>query len=184
VPEESLLTVLVYRGGALAKAGHNHLIASHEMSGMAYVPEDLTRGSFEIRVPVQSFTIDEPTLRAIEGPDFQADVPDSAREGTKKNLLSEPMLDGARYPEIVLRSERIEQGADGLVAHVSVTVRDQTRVLAVPLRHELKGDTLLVKGELSLRQTDVGLTPFSLLGGALRVEDGMRVKFSVSARAE
>jgi polyisoprenoid-binding protein YceI len=184
VPEESLLRVLVFRGGALAKAGHNHVIASHEMSGMAWLPEDPGRASFEVRVPVQSFTIDEPELRAQEGSEFAADVPDSAREGTKRNLLSEPMLDGGRYPQIVMRAEGLEPTPEGFLARMMITVRDQTRPVSVPLRYELQGDALRVQGELSLKQTDLGLTPFSLLGGALRVEDEMRVKFSVTARAE
>jgi len=184
VPEESLLTVLVYRGGALAKAGHNHVIASHAMNGTAYVPEDITGASFEVQVPVLSFTIDEPELRALEGGDFATEVPDSAREGTKKNMLSEPMLDGLRFPQIELRSERVEQAAEGLLAQVSITVRDQTRTLAVPLHYVLDSSALQVQGELSVKQTDLGLTPFSLLGGALRVEDLMTVKFFVVARAE
>jgi polyisoprenoid-binding protein YceI len=180
--EESLLTVLVFRGGPLGKAGHNHVIASHEMSGFAWVPDDVALASFEVHVPVGSFTIDEPSLRAQEGPDFAAEVPDSAREGTKKNMLSEPMLDGQRFPEIVLQSTHLELVAGGAVALVDVTVRGQTRPVTVPIRYETKGDALLVKGELSLKQTDLGLTPFSLLGGALRVEDEMRVRFSLVAR--
>jgi len=184
VPEQSLLTLLVYRGGALAQAGHNHVIASHTMNGMAWVPQDIARASFEVHVPVLSFTIDEPSLRALEGRDFAAEVPDSAREGTKKNMLSEPMLDALRFPEIVLRSARLEPGSEGVLAQVEVSMRGQARTLAVPLRYELNGDALQVQGELALRQTDLGLTPFSLFGGALRVEDEMRVKFFVLARAE
>lgn len=185
VPEGSLLKVLVFRGGALARTvGHNHVIASRSMRGTAWVPDDPTGASFEIHVPVQDFTIDEEILRADEGPDFSAPVPDSAREGTKKNLLSEAMLDRARYPEVILRSERMEASSDGgLLAQVTVSVRDQLRTVAVPLRYEMKAGELLVRGELRLKQTDVGLTPFSLLGGALRVEDEMTVKFSVLARA-
>ncbi|MEJ1964271.1 MAG: hypothetical protein WDO56_23090 [Gammaproteobacteria bacterium] len=104
VPADSLLTILVFRGGPLAKAGHNHVIASHTLTGTAWVPEDASHASFEIHAPVGDFTIDEPKLRALEGSEFAAEVPDSAREGTKKNMLSEPMLDGARYPEVVLAS--------------------------------------------------------------------------------
>jgi hypothetical protein len=183
VPEESLLTLLVFRGGALAKAGHNHVIASHSMRGTAWLPDDLSRASFEIRMLVADFTIDEPELRAREGSEFSTAVPDSAREGTKKNLLSENLLNGDRYPEMILSSERLEVGPDGILAHVRVTVGGQTRTIAAPLRYELNGNELRAQGEFRLKQTDLGLTPFSLLGGALRVEDEMTAKFSVLARA-
>src|SRR5258708_31960203 len=33
VTRESLLTVLVYRAGPMARMGHNHVIASHELAG-------------------------------------------------------------------------------------------------------------------------------------------------------
>ena len=181
--DESLLTLLVFRGGALAKAGHNHVIASHSLSGTAWVPDDPEQASFEIHVPVHDFTIDEPKLRALEGEAFSAEVPDSAREGTKKNMLSEPMLDGARFPEVVLRSERLERGSEGILAQVSVSIRGQTRTVTVPVRFEIQESEVRAQGQFALKQTDLGLTPFSLLGGALRVEDEMTVKFSVVARA-
>ncbi len=181
------MTVLVFRGGPLARAGHNHVIASHQMTGVAFVPDDVTKASFEVHVPVQSFTIDEPSLRAQEGNDFSAEVPDSAREGTQRNMLSEPMLDGDRFPEIVLTSAAIGAGAQddadqAVLAFVNVTVRGKTTTVSVPLKYELQGDALRVQGELILKQTDLGLTPFSLFGGALRVEDEMRVKVFLVGR--
>jgi hypothetical protein len=184
VANESLLTVLVFRGGALAKAGHNHVIASHALTGTAWVPDDPARASFEVHAPVNEFTIDEPTLRALEGKEFAAEVPDSAREGTKKNMLSEPMLDGARFPEVVLKSERLEPGSEGMLAQVSVAIRGQNHTVTVPVRYVIKANEVRAQGQFALKQTDLGLTPFSLLGGALRVEDEMTVKFSVVARGE
>jgi polyisoprenoid-binding protein YceI len=176
--------LLVFRGGPLARAGHNHVIASHAMTGTAWVPDDPGRASFEVHIPVGEFTIDEPKLRALEGPDFSAEVPDSAREGTKNNLLSEPMLDGAKFPEVVVRSQSLERGSEGILAQVSVSIRGQTRTITVPVRYEISGSEVRAQGQLALKQTDLGLTPFSLLGGALRVEDQMTVKFLVVARAE
>jgi len=38
VAGESLLTIRVYRAGALASAGHDHLIALHALTGTVYVP--------------------------------------------------------------------------------------------------------------------------------------------------
>ena len=87
-PGQSQLLVLVYRGGALASAGHNHLIASHDLGGTIYVPEDPLQASFELTVPMTSFTVDEESLRAAEhSADFPPGIPDSARAGTRQHML-------------------------------------------------------------------------------------------------
>jgi polyisoprenoid-binding protein YceI len=179
---ESLLAVLVYRGGALARVGHNHIVASHNLSGTAWVAEDITRSSFELQVPVNDLVIDETQLRLQEGPEFPPEVPESAKEGTRTNMLSAALLDGATYPQVLLQSERIERTAEGLRAQVRVTVRDQVRSLVVPLTHELADDELRVQGQVALKQTDLGLTPFSALGGAMRVQDEIVVRFRLLAR--
>ena len=105
---ESLLTILAFRGGTLAKVGHNHVIASHDVTGAFYLPDDVSQSTFELHVPVAQLTIDEPELRAKEGPDFPTDVPDSAKEGTRRNMLSEALLNGTQFPEITLVSQHIE----------------------------------------------------------------------------
>src|SRR5579872_2057597 len=46
VAQQSLLTVLVYRGGALASAGHNHVIATHTLNGTVYVPSEPLASTF------------------------------------------------------------------------------------------------------------------------------------------
>jgi hypothetical protein len=40
----------------------------------------------------------------------------------------------------------------------------------------------MAAGELRLRQSDFGITPFSVLGGALTVEDELRVRYRLLAR--
>ena len=186
----SLLTVLVYRGGPLARAGHNHVVASHDLVGMAYVPETVSRVSFEVHLPVNLLTVDEEELRTQAGPDFPPGVPEEAKFGTRRNLLGEDMLDGDRYPEIVLKSEAVRRAAEaagdsnGVEAQVQVVVRDQAYAVVVPLHYKLDGNTLEVTGEMPLKQTEVGLTPFSLFGGALRVEDGMKLRFRIIAHTD
>jgi polyisoprenoid-binding protein YceI len=179
---ESLLAVLVYRGGALARVGHNHVVASHNLNGTAWVADEITRSSFEVRVPVNDLVIDETQLRMQEGPDFPPEVPESAKEGTRTNMLGTALLDGGSYPEVLLQSESIETTAEGLRAQVRVTVRGQTRSLVVPLTYELANDELRVQGQVGLKQTDLGLTPFSALGGAMRVQDEIEVRFRLLAR--
>jgi hypothetical protein len=182
---QSLLTILAYRGGALAKAGHNHVIASHDLGGTFYVPQDARRASFEVHMPVALLKIDEPELRAKEGPDFPTDVPDSAKEGTRHNMLSEALLDGDRYPDIVLAGNGLESGAAAagaaVLAEVRIILKDQAHTLRVPVTYSLGGGELVASGEVPVRQTELGLTPFSALLGALQVQDEMRVRFRIVA---
>jgi polyisoprenoid-binding protein YceI len=183
VSRESLLTILAFRGGALAKVGHNHVIASHDVSGAFYVPDDVAQTTFELRIPVAQLTIDEPELRAKEGPDFPTDVSDSAKEGTRRNMLSEALLSGAQYPEITLVSQHIETTTPGsqVRAEVQMSVRGQIHTVSVPVSYSRVAGELTVSGELPLAQTALGLTPFSALLGTLAVQDEMRVRFRIVA---
>jgi polyisoprenoid-binding protein YceI len=184
-PRESLLTILAFRGGALAKAGHNHVIASHDMSGTIYVPDDQSRSTFEVSVPVDQLTIDEPELRAKEGSEFPTEVPESAKEGTRRNMLSEALLNGAQYPDITLVSQHIETPAAAgspVRADVQVTIRGQAHSLSVPVTYGFEDSRLVVSGELPIKQSDLGLTPFSAMLGALQVQDELRVRFRIVAR--
>jgi polyisoprenoid-binding protein YceI len=190
LPQSSLLTVLVYRSGALASAGHNHVIASHDLSGTLYLPEQVMQSSFEIHIPVATLTVDEAALRAQQpAAEFPADVPDGAKQGTRRNMLGEALLDAQRNPEIVLQSLQLAPSggtADSttVVAHVQSSVRGQLRTFTVPVRYWLTGNGRLeASGEFALRQTDLGLTPFSAMLGALQVQDEMRVSFHIVAQA-
>jgi hypothetical protein len=199
VPQESLLTILVFRAGTLASAGHNHLIASHSLSGTIYVPPELAGVSFEVHVPLAALTVDEDALRAAEmNRDFPPDVSDTAKEGTRRNMLGSALLNAADYPQITLRSLSVapaagNAAADGTAAAVPATavvqvrmqaeVRAEQRILLVPVHYERSDATVIAAGELPLRQTSLGLAPFSAMLGALQVQDEMRVRFRIVARA-
>ena len=182
-PGESLLTILAFRAGTLAKFGHNHVIASHDLSGTFYVPDDIAHSTFELHVPVGQLAIDEPDLRAKEGPDFPRDVPDSAREGTRRNMLSDALLNGAQYEDITLVSQHIDTATPGsqVKADIQVTVRGQTHTISVPVTYSLTNGELTASGDLPLKQSDLGLTPFTAALGALAVQDEMRVRFHLVA---
>src|SRR5581483_3885381 len=169
------------------KAGHNHVIASHGLHGTLYVPADLARTTFEVAFPVADLTVDEASLRAKENEaDFPPDVSDSAKEGTRKNMLGSALLDAEHYPEVELRSESVEAApALGTEwrARVQVSVRGRASTVVVPLHYEQHADEIVIAGDFPLKQTDLGLTPFSALLGALQVVDEMRVRFRIVARA-
>ena len=182
---DSLLVVRVYRAGVLASAGHNHVIASHDLGGSVFVPCDRARTTFVIDVPVTTLTVDEPELRAAEpGTEFPPDVPESAREGTRKNMLSAAVLDGGQFARVTLRGERLEPNGSGVgVAEIESTVRAAVRRLEVPVRYRLEATTLSVTADFPLRQSDLGLQPFSAMLGALQVADEMHVSVRLVAHA-
>jgi len=182
IPAESLLQILVYRGGAMARLGHNHVIASHQLSGVVYLTDDPLATRFDIQLPVNELTVDEPALREAAGADFPPGVPQSARDGTRTNLVSAALLDGSNYPTIRLRATDIRAAGEGFDAGVELTLKDVTQVLRVPV-HVQRGDGAIVaRGEFPLTQSQLGLKPFSVGMGALVVLDEMQVRFELTAR--
>jgi hypothetical protein len=187
VADESHLTILVYRAGALAALEHNHVVSCRCLSGTVYVPRDPLRAGFDLRVVVAGLTVDDPVLRAAEhSRDFPPDGSSSARRGTRHNMLSAALLNAAAYPDITLRSESLRQASDGrrgdVLAEVLVAAAGQSRSIAVPLHYDIGSDEIRVTAAFPLKQTELGLTPFSAAGGVLKVRDGMMVRLSLLAR--
>ena len=180
--EESLLQILVYRGGAMARMGHNHVIASHRLSGSVFLTDDPLATRFDISFPVNELTVDEPALREAAGTDFAPAVPQSARDGTRTNLLSPALLDGSNYPAIQLRATDIKPADAGFDAGVEVTFKGATHALRVPVQLERRDDAIIARGEFPLRQSELGLKPFSVAMGTLVVLDEMHIRFEVTAR--
>jgi hypothetical protein len=187
VAGESSLVVRVYRAGPLAALGHNHVISCRCITGRLYLSRDPLRGSFDLHVAVDQLTVDDPALRAAEhSADFPPDVPQSARQGTRHNMLGDALLYAARYPQILLRTEGLRARPDGkpgdLIAEVMVQVRGRSHSVAVPVHYDIEADRIVATGEFSLKQTALGLTPLSLMAGALRVRDAMTVRFRLVAQ--
>src|SRR5437879_13838170 len=73
--------------------------------------------------------------------------------------------------------------ADGIVLElVQTTVRGEVRAFTIPVSYRLTDGTVTASVEARLRQSELGLTPFSAMLGALQVQDEMRISFRVCAR--
>jgi hypothetical protein len=166
----------------MARLGHNHVIASHQLSGVVYLTDDPLATRFDLQLPVNEFTVDEPALREAAGADFPPGVPQSARDGTRANLLSAALLDGLNYPTIRLRATDIRAAGEDFDAGVEVSFKGVTQVLRVPVSVEREAGAIVARGEFPLTQSQFGLKPFSVAMGTLVVLDEMRVRFEVTAR--
>jgi len=166
----------------MARLGHNHVIASHHLSGTVSVTDDQLQTRFDIGIPVNELAIDEPAMRERAGPDFPPGVPQSARDGTRKNMMSEALLDGAKYPVIRLRATDVAAAGEGFDVGVEITIKDQVHAVRVPVTIERKDGELVARGEFPLKQSELGFKPFSVAMGTLVVLDEMRIRFEVTAR--
>jgi hypothetical protein len=179
--QDSGLQVLVYRGGPMAKLGHNHVIASHHLQGAVYVTADPLRTRFDLSFPVGELTVDEPAMREQAGADFANAVPQNARDGTRNNLLSPALLDAANYPSVRLRALDVREAGENYDVGVEISIKDQVLTVRVPVTLRREEGRLLASGEFPLQQSALGLKPFTAAMGALAVLDEMTVRFQVVA---
>jgi hypothetical protein len=92
------------------------------------------------------------------------------------------VLDAGRQPVLRLTSQGLEGGPDDYIAQVRVGLRGEERIIRVPLSVQTNGDRLRVHASLKLHHADLGLTPFSVALGALRVRDDIDVDCRLEAK--
>lgn len=169
---QSLITIVVRRGGPLARFGHDHVVASRTVSG--YAAPDAGRADFHFRL--DELTVDEAALRTEAGLTTQPDA--DAIAGTRTNMLTR-VLEAERFPLVLLHA----QSQPGGMVRLAVTLHGVTRSMDVPVKLERSRGMLTASGQLTLLQTDFGITPMSVMGGAMRVEDPLEMRFNIVARA-
>ena len=182
-PARSEVTLRVRRSGPLARLGHNHVVNSGQESGIAWLGDDLRHSGFELRLPVADFVVDDPGSRTAAGADFPGEVPAEARGGTYRNMLRPEVLDAAGYPQVVVQSSGLGGTWQQPVAYAGVTLRAITRELAIPIAIERDGRSIVARGSLRIRQSDFGIAPFSVGGGAIQVADEIEIRFEIRAVA-
>lgn len=179
--QDSKLRILVYRGGPLAQFGHNHVIAAHGLEGGVYLNPQLHASGFRFHIPVAGFEVDPTAAREEEGKDFATRPSPEAVAGTRKNMLGAKVLDAEHYPEITVRSLAVNGPEWAPDITVRITLHGVSRDLVIPVALWREGNRINVTGTTRLKLTDFGMTPFSVMGGGLRVEDGIKVRFHIVA---
>ncbi len=98
-------------------------------------------------------------------------------------MQSPAVLDSAEFPEIKVRSVTVTGAPGAFMATVTVSVAGHESTLEVPFTLQMSAGRLTASGALWVRQSALGLTPLSVMLGALRVRDDMRIKFRFVAAA-
>jgi len=178
----SRLEVRVYRDGPLLQLGHNHVITSDQLGGVIELREPRTHSGFTLDLPLASLVVDDPAARAAAGDEFASPVPEQDRAGTARNMLGPAVLDAARQDVLRLTAEEVSGGPADYIVRVRVALRGEERVIVVPLTVNFVDDRLQIHASVRLHHADLGLTPFSVALGALRVRDDFEIDCRLEAR--
>ncbi len=172
---QSLITIEVRRAGSLAHLGHDHIVVSHEVVGFV-APQE---GRADLYVELARLAVDEPVPRAEAGIETQPTPSDI--EGTRANMLDK-VLESDKFPFVSIAVSGVDAGQRNATLAVTLTLHGNSRTLQVPAQVELDADRLSVAGRFSFEQTDFGITPYALLGGAIAVRNAVELRFRIVAR--
>ena len=179
--QESEIRVLIYRGGLLAALGHNHVISNSDIEGRIVISENLAASTVELKIPVESFEVDKQKLRVEEGEDFESDVSDKDKRGTKKNMLGARLLNAANFSNITIESNSWSGELPDIVVKAIFTVRDRPNTVEFPASVSVSEEQIVVTGSFELTHNQLGIKPFSALLGGLSVRDEIRIKYRITA---
>jgi polyisoprenoid-binding protein YceI len=142
----------------------------------------VTQSSWQLQLPVAALSVDEPALRAAQGAEFESRVDDAAIAGTRDHMLGPSLLYAARFPAIHLQSQQLRTEGEALVMTSSILVRDHSVQVDLPVTLQRSADELIASGEFDLTHAQLGLTPYSVALGALRVAERMHVRYRLVAQ--
>ena len=173
-PVSSLVVIEVRRAGALAQLGHDHVVVSHDVVG--YVAPNEARADFYLRL--DRMVVDEPGERAEAR--FDGQPPDDAIAGTRENMLRK--LAATEHPYAVVGVRGVDKDATGSWLNATIALNGVDRALRIPATIAFTPEDGTVAGEVTLAQTAFGIVPYSILGGALQVQDAVAIRFRIRAR--
>lgn len=172
----SQFTVQVFAGGVLSAFGHSPTIVIHDFSAVVQLNmEDLSKSSLKVAINPESSAVRD-------------DVSDKDRREIERTMKQE-ILETSKYPEIVYdcSSFAVSKSGEGqysVTCNGDLTLHGITRSKSVAARVAVSEDSLRAFGNFSILQSDYGLKPITIAGGALKVKDELKFSFNILARKE
>ena len=178
----SRLIFYTFRGGKLAKFGHNHIVLARGVTADIALTPAISGSRFRLAVPLAQLEVDNPELRAAAGDDFSSKPSAEDVAATKTNMLGERGLDAAKFPVVNVSGAVAGNAARDVTLAIELDIHGIRQRQTVPATITLDAGKLHIAGTLKLNQTSYGITPFSVMLGALTVLDEVTVDFDLIAR--
>jgi polyisoprenoid-binding protein YceI len=157
---QSSVTVRVYKSGLFSGFAHDHVIQAPIASGSI----DAQAKSVEVTFNVVDMKVLDPGSS------------DSERQEIEATMKGPKVLDGTQYPTISFASSAVtDSGANRSQVTGALKLHGTSHQVAIPVTlHDGK-----YTGSVTLKQTDYGITPVKIAGGAVRVKDEITIEFSI-----
>jgi polyisoprenoid-binding protein YceI len=159
-------------GGRAARMGHPLVIAMGRWQGMVSWAGDKPVTA-ELVVETDSFEVlrGEGGVKSLSGPE---------KALVRSNALRS--LNAGRFPEIRFTADVIDKTDNGYRLSGTLQIRGKSREHVIDLRTDDLGDSWRMSAESTVRQSDYGIKPYSLLMGSMQVADEVRVSFTAIHR--
>jgi polyisoprenoid-binding protein YceI len=173
----SRLTVRAFASGMLSALGHSPTFAIRDFAGDA---------GFDPAVPAST------SLRVKIGAD-SLEVTDEIKSKDRKEIestMNQTVLESSKYPVIVYESTgtsamaALGEGRYKITLNGNLSLRGVTRGLPLTAQATIAGDMLRAYGEFSILQSDYGIPPVRVAGGALKLKDELKFAFDIVARKQ
>ncbi|HLJ89469.1 MAG TPA: YceI family protein [Candidatus Angelobacter sp.] len=168
--QKSSITVHVYKTGLFSAFAHNHII----VAPIAQSTTDAKRLAAEILVHSKEMRVTDPGDS------------DSTRSEIQATMLGPKVLDAEKFPEIHFKSSKIEplrieplKAEPPDTQHYRVTGLLELHGTSKEISFEVTHSPGRYHGSTKLKQTEFGIQPVSIGGGAVKVKDQIDLDFDV-----
>jgi polyisoprenoid-binding protein YceI len=122
------------------------------------------------------FTVDTDSFEVVGSQGGVKGLSSPEKALVRSNALSS--LDAGRFPDIRFTTDEIDETENGYRLNGTLQIRGKQRKHVIDLRTEDSGDSWQISTESTVRQSDYGIKPYSLLMGSVRVADDVTLSFS------
>ena len=154
--------------GRAARMGHRLTIAMTRWQATV---------NWEAGEPVTAeLVVDADSFQVLRGEGGVKGLSGPEKAVVRSNALKS--LNAGRFPEIRFAADAIDKTDGGYRLSGTLQIRGKSREHVIDLRTEDLGDSWRMSAESTVRQSDYGIKPFSLLMGSVQVVDEVAVSFT------
>ena len=173
---KSKIEIKVAKDGLFKAFGHDHVVTASKFAG------NMQFATAKVEDSSVSFTTEANSLRVVDPGESERD-----RNEVQTTMLGEQVLNAARYPRIQFSSSMIKvvsasKNTFDLQVTGTLTLHGTQKPVTLPVHLQISDDgSLTCDTELSLLQSEFGITPYKAAGGAVKVKDKLKLTFHIVA---